>query len=118
LKVAALACGISLLAGPALASGLKWVSAPIFVGQTQKPGKGLALTWYPSIISITQDASGAYEVWIQNKPYYQESYADHKAISERASCNETGDNSCVNGHAGWNEILISNPIAPQIQHRE
>ena len=110
MKIPTLALGISLLAGPAFASGMQWVSAPIFVGQTQKPGKGLALTWYPAIMSINQDGAGEYEVWIQDKPYYQESFADHKAIKLRASCNETGDNSCVNGQAGWREILISNPM--------
>ncbi len=109
MRATLLALGISVLATPALASGLQWVSAPLFVGQTQKPGKGLSLTWYPTIISTTPDASGSYELWIQYKPYYQESFADHKAIKERATCNETGDNSCVNGQPGWHEVLITNP---------
>ena len=110
MKKFVLAMGISLLAGPALASGLQFVSAPVFVGQTQKPGKGLAPTWYAALMSTSKDAAGYYEVWVQNKPYYQESFADHKALKERASCNSTGDNSCVAGQAGWNEVLISNPI--------
>ena len=97
MKTIALAVAASLLAVPAMASGMQWVSAPVFVGQTHKPGKGLALTWYPAIISTSTDANGYYEVWVQNKPYYQESYADHKAIKARATCDETGDNSCVNG---------------------
>ena len=110
MKIPALVLAASLVAAPAFASGMQWVSAPVFVGQTQKPGKGLALTYYPAIISTSQDSSGYYEVWVQYKPYYQESYADHKAIKERAECNLTGDNSCVNGQADWHEILISNPI--------
>ena len=109
MKATALALALTVTAGPAFATGLQWVSAPIFVGQTQKPGKGLATTWYPSIISTSPDAAGSYEVWIQYKPYYQESFADHKAIKERAECNLTGDNSCVNGQAGWHEILVTNP---------
>ena len=112
MKAITLALGLSLLAGPTLAAGLQWVSAPVFVGQTMTQS-GLALTYYPSIISITPDSAGYYEVWTEVKAYTQESYADHEAIQERAACNKTGDNSCVNGQPGWVETLNSNPIFPQ-----
>ena len=112
MKAFTVALGISLMAGPAFAGSLQWVSAPVFAGQTMTQA-GLALTYYPSIVSITPDASGAYEVWTQLKPYAQESYADHEAIQERAACNKTGDNSCVSGQPGWVETLNPGPIYPQ-----
>ena len=110
MRIPALALAASLIAAPAFAAGMQWVSAPIFVGQTQKPGKGLAVTYYASIASTSTDSSGYYEIWIQNKPYYQESYADHTAIKMRAACNETGDDSCVSGQPDWHVIMFSNPI--------
>lgn len=114
MKAIALALGISVMAGPALAGGLQWVSAAVFVGQTM--GKsGLALTYYPSIISITPDPQGYYEAWTQVQFYSQESFADHEAIQMRAACNKTGDNSCVIGQPGWVETLNPNPIIPTAQ---
>ena len=111
MKAIALALGISLLAAPSFAAGIKWVSADVFVGQTQTP-TGAVLTYYPSIIAITPDAAGYYEVWTEVKVYTQESFADHEAIQERAACNMTGDNSCVNGQQYWVETLNPNPIIP------
>ena len=111
MKAIVCALGISLLAGPALAAPLKWVSAAVFVGQTM--GKsGPALTYYPAIISTTPDAQGYYETWTQEQFYAQESFADHEAIQMRAACNLSGDNSCVNGVPGWVETLNPNPIIP------
>ena len=114
MKSIAFALAVGVMAGPALAGTLQWVSAPVFVGQL--PAKdGLYLTYYPSIVSITPDAQGYYEVWTQRRKYQQESYADHEAIQERAMCNATGDNSCVNGKPGWIETLQANPVYPPIR---
>ena len=113
MKVIALALGVSLMAGPALADPLKWDSAVVFVGQTISKNGSPALTYYPSIVSITPDASGNYEVWTQVQTYTQESFADHEAIQMRAACNTTGDNSCVAGQPGWVESLHAEPIYPQ-----
>ena len=112
MKAIALALGVSLMAGSALAAPLQWVSAPVFVGQTM--GKnGPALTYYPSIVAITPDGNGLYEVWTQVQFYSQESFADHQAIQMRAACNKTGDNSCVAGMPGWVETFETSPVYPQ-----
>ncbi len=113
MKNIALALGLTLIAGsPAMAAGLKWVSSAVFVGQTPSKNGALALTYYPSIVSTTPDASGYYEVWTQVQFYSQESFADHEAIQMRAACNLTGDNSCVNGQPNWVETLQTNPVYP------
>ena len=112
MKAIAYALGVSLLASPALAAPLKWVSAPVFIGQTTG-SNGPALTYYPAIFAVTPNADGYYEVWVQVQFFAQESYADHQAIQERAACNKTGDDSCVNGQPGWVETLQTNPIFPQ-----
>lgn len=112
IKALVLALGISALAGPAMADGIKWVSSTVFVGEKLLSSGVMGLAYYPSIIAITPDANGLYEVWVQPTPHAQESYADHEAISYRALCNATGDNSCVNGQAGWVETTHSEAIFP------
>ncbi len=114
MKAFALALGLGVMAAPALAANLQWVSAPVFVGQVTAKN-GTFLTYYPSIVSITPDDQGNYEVWTQVRKYQQESYADHLAIQMRAECNKTGDNSCVAGKPGWVETLEPNPVYPQPQ---
>ncbi len=84
---------------------MTWVSAPVFIGQTQKPDGSKHVTYLAAIQSEQADANGYYELFVQEKPYYQESYADAHAIKARALCNEAGDNSCVYGHPGWREVL-------------
>ena len=96
-----------MLSAPAFAESgkLLWDSNVTFVGQTNLPSGGTALTYLAEIRSTTPDASGNYELFVLSKPFYQESYADHLAIEMREACNATGDNSCVLNQPGWTEYL-------------
>jgi hypothetical protein len=98
---AAILCGLAI---PAAAQGLQWVSAPVFMGQTSPGSK--TLYWLPAIMSTTPDGTGNYELWVQNIPHYQESYADAIAVKARALCDKSGSNSCVSGQSTWSGYLI------------
>ena len=104
-RLAALAA--LMMTAPAFAQSAKltWTSNVTFVGQTATTNGGTALTYLAEIRSTTPDANGFYELFVQTKPYYQESFADHEAIEMRAACNATGDNSCVLNVPGWTEYL-------------
>ena len=88
-------------------AGTTWVSAPIFIGQTAKADGTKHVTYLAAIQSVQPDANGYYELFIEQTPHYQESYADAIAIKARAKCNITGDNSCVFGKPGWREMLVT-----------
>jgi hypothetical protein len=100
------ALAAALFTVPAFAqTKMTWVSAPVFIGQATKPDGSKHVTYLAAIQSEQPDANGSYELFVQTKPYYQESFADRKAIHVRALCNASGDNSCVIGQPGWQEIL-------------
>ena len=100
------ALAAAIFAGPAFAqSRLSWVSAPVFIGQTAKADGSKHVTYLAAIQSEQPDASGQYELFVDTKPFYQESFADVVAIKKRAACDETGDNSCVLNRPGWQEVL-------------
>ncbi len=96
------------IVGPIAAhAGMTWVSAPIFIGQTKEPDGSKHVTYLAAIESEQPDSSGYYELFVQQVPHYQESYADVIAIKARAKCNKTGDNSCVYGKSDWKEMLVT-----------
>lgn len=92
------------------AQPMSWTSAPVFIGQTETQHGIRGLGYVAQIASTTPDAQGNYEVWTFNVVQSQESFADHLAIQTRAQCNASGDNSCVLGVPGWQEVLIPTEI--------
>jgi hypothetical protein len=97
-----------LAASPVVASAATtWVSAPVFIGQTTKANGNKAVTYLAAIESAQPNSSGQYELFVSNKPFYQESFADRQAIAMRASCNSTGDDSCVTGNAKWQKYMVT-----------
>jgi hypothetical protein len=96
------------LAAPLAAhAGTKWISAPVFIGQTTEPNGTKHVTYLAAIQSVQPDSAGYYELFVQQTPHYQESYADAIAIKARAECNKAGDNSCVFGKTDWKEMLVT-----------
>jgi hypothetical protein len=109
------AAAFLLSAGQASATGLKFNSMPVFLGQVQTQHGGVGLGYVAQIMSTTPDAQGYIEIFTHTGVVQtQESYADHLAIQTRAACNATGDNSCVLGVPGWQETLVS--VASQTRY--
>ncbi len=115
MKRFALAAAILLSAAPAMAAGLQFNSAPVFIGQVETQHGIIGLGYYASIMSVGPNAQGYMEIWTNTAVIQsQESYADHLAIQMRAICNKSGDNSCVNGVPGWQETLVQ--VVSQTQY--
>jgi hypothetical protein len=99
---------VSCIAAPLAAqAGTTWVSAPVFIGQTAKVDGAKHVTYLAAIQSEQPDANGYYELFVQQTPHYQESFADAIAVKARAKCNATGDNSCVYGKPDWKEVFVT-----------